>query len=114
MMALFSIQMPMILAQAANGDALIDSGASTLFKILFLIGVIGIALGGWGMSQGNLGAGALGIFGGMIIALAAPIMSSYYDKVGMSSSKVKLSYLQPIQAIEQLAETKNNQKTEVM
>ncbi|MES2309348.1 MAG: hypothetical protein V4507_10870 [Verrucomicrobiota bacterium] len=93
------IHLPALLAQA-SGDQVIDQGATTLFKILFLAGTVGIALGGVMMGQGNLGAGFWGLLGGMIVALAAPIMSSFYDKVGMSSSKVRLSEFRNIPIIE--------------
>ena len=72
-----------ILAQATFDSAL-NSFIGFLAKILLLIGVAVVALGGWLISQGKNSDGVLAIIGGFIIAAAIPIVRLLAQMTGTS------------------------------
>ncbi len=88
------MMLPLIFSQISGDDA-IDSVSVLVFKILFLVGVLIIASGAWGMRGGQVEIGVIGIIAGMIMALAYPVMSGFYDKLGMGRAKVKLGQIEP-------------------
>lgn len=73
----------LLLAQASFDSAL-TSFISFLTRILLLIGVAVVALGGWLIAQGKNSDGILAIIGGFVIAAAVPIVRLLAQITGSS------------------------------
>ena len=75
----FSLLVPM-LAQAAPDQA-IETFLSFLAKLFIIIGAIAIGYGGYEIARGRVVEGLLSVFGGLVLAMAIPLMR-WLTKIG--------------------------------
>jgi len=76
------------MAHAADLDAALTKGSNILLKIAFLVGSIAVMAGGWSLRRGESDAAKMSILGGLVMALAFPIMGALYDAAGLTDGKV--------------------------
>lgn len=72
-----------ILAQIAGGPD-IQSFKAFLAKILLLVGVIIVAYGGWQIAHGRQSEGLLCLVGGLLMAMAIPLITFFASLYGIS------------------------------